>query len=175
MHLVRGRIPYGRNHAPLQSSINVSNLGDVLADSIMKSINTVVLIGGFVVLFSVVISMLDSSKTLFILSNLLAPILNLFGISSYYSTGFISGIIELTNGVNTISLLPAKTISLNIILCAFLIGFGGISVLLQVLSITSKNKISIKPYVYGKLLHGLFASLYVFLILKYFMFLNLDL
>ena len=155
--------------------MNVSNLGEVLTDSIMKAINTVVLIGGFVVLFSVIISMLDNSKVLFFLSSFLNPLFNLFGISSYYSAGFISGIIELTNGVSTISLLPAKAISLNIILCAFLIGFGGISVLLQVLSITSKNRISIKPYVYGKFLQASFAALYTFLIMKYFMFFNLDL
>lgn len=65
-------------------------------------------------------------------------------------------------------------ISINICLSAFLLGFGGISVLLQVLSISSKANISIKPYFLGKLLHGSLASLYTFLILKYSSFFNLD-
>jgi len=154
---------------------HLSNLGEILASSIMSAINTVVLIGGFVVLFSVVISILENSGILLLLSSLLSPLFNLLGVPVTYSESFITGLIELTNGVNLISLIPAKVISVNIILCSFLIGFGGISVLLQVLSITSKNKISIKPYIYGKLLQSFFAALYTFLILEHSIFFTLDL
>ena len=62
-----------------------------------------------------------------------------------------------------ISLVKLKNISLNIIFTAFLLGFGGISVLLQVLSIVSKSDLSIKPYILGKFLHGVFAAFYTFL------------
>lgn len=163
----------GSSHS--HSIIRLSNLGEILATSIMSAINTIVLIGGFVVLFSVVISILENSGALFMLSSILSPIFNLFGISDIYTPSFITGFIELTNGVAGISLIPAKAISINIILCSFLIGFGGISVLLQVLSITSKSKIAIKPYIYGKLLQGCFASLYTFLLLNYSIFFKLDL
>lgn len=159
----------------LPSRISLSNLGEVLATSIMNSISTVFLIGGFVVLFSVVISILNSSGCLELIANFLSPILNAFGLSSKYIKGIIIGLIELTNGVYSIALIASKSISTNIIICAFLLGFGGISVALQVLSITSKNGISIKPYLLGKLLQGLFAAFYTYLILNNFCFLNLDL
>ena len=58
-------------------------------------------------------------------------------------------------------------INIKIVLCAFLLGFGGISVLLQVLSIISKNNITIKSYFLGKLIQGGLASLYTFLFLKF--------
>ena len=38
-----------------------------------------------------------------------------------------------------------------------MLGFGGISVLLQVYSIIMKSNISIKPYFYGKLLQGVLS------------------
>ena len=81
---------------------------------------------------------------------------------------------ELTNGVSIIASIPMKAISINITICAFLLGFGGISVLLQVLSITSTSDISIKPYILGKLMQGCIAAFYTYMLLQNFTFLNLD-
>ena len=84
--------------------------------------------------------------------------LSKIGISYNLSLGILTGIIELTNGLQIVS-NGFSTNSLEVTLVsAFLLGFGGFSVLLQVFSIISKSKISIKPYLYGKLLHGGFAT-----------------
>lgn len=53
-----------------------SNLGEVLAESITSSISTILLIGGFVVIFSSIISILNASGLLEILSNIIAPVFN---------------------------------------------------------------------------------------------------
>ena len=65
--------------------------------------------------------------------------------------------------------------SVQIIITAFLLGFAGLSIFLQIFSIASKNKLSMKPYLIGKLLQGCIAAFYTFIFLKYFNFLNLDL
>ena len=88
------------------------------------------------------------------------------GIKTQFITPILSGIIELTSGVNLVSLVPCTQLGINVVVCAFLLGFGGISILLQVWNITSKSDISIKPYVFGKLLQGIFASIYTFLIIS---------
>lgn len=157
------------------SLVDIGNLGEVLGSSIKNSINTIVIIGGFVVLFSVINSMLDNTHFFDIITTILSPIFNLFNLPISYCDSILSGIIELTNGVSKVCSIPSKVISGNIIICAFLLGFGGLSVLLQVLSITSKNNISIKPYIIGKILHGCFAALYTFLILENTMIFNFDL
>ena len=82
---------------------------------------------------------------------------------------------EITNGISLIANIHIKEISLNIIFTAFLLGFGGISVFLQVLSITSKTDLSIKPYIIGKILHGTFAAFYTFLIIQFIPIFNLNL
>jgi len=152
----------------------LNNLGAILQSSIMNSITTVVMIGGFVMLFSVIISILNNSKVFSILSFALSPLLETLNLPASFASGLFTGIIELTNGVSLISQIPYKAISVNIIISAFLLGFGGISVLLQVLSITSTSDISIKPYIIGKLTQGLFAALYTYLLISNFSFLNFD-
>lgn len=143
------------------STLSFCNLGEVLSKCIISSINTVLMIGGFVVVFSIIISMLKTSNFLFMLANLFEFI----GLPEYLTIGLVSGFIEVTNGISFISSLTSCSIHFQIILCSFVLGFGGFSVLLQVLSITSKANISIKPYFYGKLLQACFAGLYTFLII----------
>ena len=154
--------------------ISIKNLGEVLSNSINNSISTILLIGGFVVIFSVILSILNRTQILDMLSMLLKPILQIFNIDTDFAKPLLSGIIELTNGVKQVSGIHIKAISQNIILCAFLLGFGGFSVLLQVFSIVSKTDLSMKKYVAGKLIQGIFASIYTFLALKFIPFINLD-
>ena len=45
------------------------------------------------------------------------------------------------------------------------IGFGGLSVLLQVLSITSEAKLSIKPYILGKFLQACLSAIIMYFLL----------
>ena len=156
-------------------NISLSNLGGIIGNSITNSINTILLIGGFVVLFSVIISILQNSQFLNVLTNLLSPIFSFLHIPEKFSTGFISGILELTNGLNIICNLPEKHLSYNIILSSFLLGLGGLSVLLQVWSTIAKTDLSIKPYILGKLLHACISALYTFLFLKNFVIFNFDL
>lgn len=151
-----------------------SNLGEVLGNSIKSSISTVLMIGGFVVLFSVIISILEQSHVIDLSANILTPILHSLGISSDFSIPLVNGMLELTNGVKQIAGIACRTLSTNVVLCSFLLGFGGISVLLQVFSIVSKTDISIFPYFLGKLLQGALAALYTYLILHNFTFLSLD-
>ena len=156
------------------SNIAFKDLGDVLSKSISSAISSVVLIGGFVVFFSVVISILNTSGCIYFLANIFSPIFKFFGIPTEFVKCILSGIIELTNGLKQVTNIPIKNISLTIIICAFLLGFGGISILLQVFSIISKSDLSIKPYFIGKFAHGIFAAFYTYLFINWIPYFNFD-
>ena len=160
------------NH--VSKNIYLSKLGGIISNCIASSINTILLIGGFVVLFSVIISILQNSHLLTLLSIFLEPIFSFLHIPFVYCSGFISGILELTNGLNLVCKITSKQLSINIILASFLLGLGGISILLQVWSTISKSDLSIKPYIYGKLLHAFISAFYTFLFLNIFPFLNFN-
>lgn len=156
-------------------NVTLSNLGEVLGKSISNSISTILMIGGFVVIFSSIISILRASGILNSLVVLLTPTFNFLHLDSSFISGIITGLLEITNGISFISSINIKHISVNIIITAFLLGCGGLSVLLQVWSITSKTDLSIKPYFYGKLLHGLLAAFYTFVTINVFPFFNFNL
>ena len=156
-------------------NVTLSNLGEVLGKSISNSIYTILMIGGFVVIFSSIISILRASGILNSLVVLLTPTFNFLNLDSSFISGIITGLLEITNGISFISSINIKHISVNIIITAFLLGCGGLSVLLQVWSITSKTDLSIKPYFYGKLLHGLLAAFYTFVTINVFPFFNFNL
>lgn len=156
-------------------NITVSNLGEILGTSIQSAISTILMIGGFVVLFSVVISILNISGITSLVCILLEPVCHFLGISSQIIASVFTGLFEVTNGINMVSLIKLKNISLNIIVTAILLGFGGLSVLLQVFSIVSKSDLSIKPYIIGKILHGIFAAVYTFLVMSIFPVFNFNL
>ena len=158
-----------------KDNISFSNLGSIIGTSISNSINIILLIGGFVVLFSVIISILQTSQLLDFLSNFIKPIFNLLNIPTEFGNGIISGILELTNGLNIICNIPSKKLSINIIIASFLLGLGGFSILLQVWSTIAKTDLSIKPYILGKLLQACISAFYTFIFLNAFPFLNFDL
>lgn len=157
------------NHASL------SNLGEILSESIVSSIKSILVIGGFVVIFSSIISILKSSGITHIIEIIITPFFNFIHLSPSFIEPLFTGLFEITNGISTISNIACKKLSINILITAFLLGFGGISVLLQVLSITSKSDLSIKPYLYGKLLHAIIAVLYTYILMNIFPFFNFDL
>ena len=156
------------------ANLQFSNLGEILSSAILNSINTLFLVGGFVVLFSIIISILQQCNIMPIFAKIISPFLRVFGLNSQFSYGFITGLIEFTNGIKLVSDIHIKTISQNIIIASFLLGFSGFSVLLQVYSIISKVGLSLKTYVIGKVLQAFFAALYTYILLNLNLFFNLD-
>ena len=155
--------------------ISFSNLGETIASAISSATTTIMMIGGFVVVFSVIISIFKESHLLNILIIAFSPCFKSLHIPSSFIAPILIGILEITNGIFLISTIHIKAISINIILAAFLLGIGGISVFLQVLSITSKTDLSIKPYIIGKILQGFIAALYTFIFIQVFPSFNFNL
>ena len=176
-HIINNSMFKEKNiNSSAKKNVTFSNLGEVISKSITSAISSIFMIGGFVVFFSVILSILRSTGLLNMFTSILSPILNIFGINNIdFSVGISSGILELTNGLKIITSTAYKNISANIVISAFLLGFGGISILLQVFGIISKTDISIKPYIIGKFLHGIFACIYTYIFINMFPVFNLNL
>jgi len=161
-------------HFSKKASLRFRDLGMVMGNSIHNSVSTVLMIGGFIIVFSIIISILDKSGLLSLTSRMLSPFLEFLGFDSDFAKPLLGGIIELTNGVSMVSKVSIKSITQNVVLIAFLLGFGGISILLQVFSIISSTDLSINKYILGKFLQGIFAAIYTYFAFKLFPFLSLD-
>ena len=168
-------ITFAKSYENKSTTIKLSNIGEILTDSIKKSIINILNIGGFIVLFSVIISIITETHFINLLYFIFKPLFEMLNINEAFSYGIINGFLELTNGLYQVASIPIKNISFTIIICAFILGFGGISVLLQVYSFVSKSDLSIKPYILGKFIQGIIAAFYTFVIFHFFNFLSLDL
>lgn len=150
---------------------SLSNLGEILGKSINNAISTTLMIGGFVIIFSVILSILKNSNLL----NILCTFFNFLPFDKKIIYGIFMGLLELTNGAKQVCTLNSKYITQNIVACSFLLGFGGFSIMLQVFSIISKTDLSIKSYLKGKILQGLIAAFYTYIAIEIFPFLNFNL
>ncbi len=151
-----GRFYYSNSRiASGHSELSFSSLGDVVSKSIKKAFFTLSNVCGFVILFSLIISMINSSGILSLINNV-------------WIEYFILGIIEITNGIKLISTISSQSLFWNLVLTSILLGTGGICVLLQVWSTISNTDLSIKPYILGKIFSGLFAGFVMFVILNVF-------
>ena len=141
--------------------IKLSNIGEIIGESIKNAIFSLLSIGGYIVLFSVILSILSASGII----NTVSLFLYNFEIPTEFSNACISSFIEITNGLNLLSIVYSNYPIISILLISFFLGFGGFCVLLQVYSIIAKENISIKPYLYGKVLQGFFSVIITFILI----------
>lgn len=80
-------------------------LGQLLGDSIKSSLNTLLLIGGFIILFSVIIKMMELVGLVAFLASILSYILAYVGLDTSLAPAFISGFFEIDLGCQMASLL----------------------------------------------------------------------
>jgi sporulation integral membrane protein YlbJ len=142
--------------------------GTILGDSVNNAMHTMLTIGGFIVLFSVIVKMLEVTNFLYLLT--------LFFSNSYYSldidkniiTGFFVGIVEITNGSKILSL--ASHSKLQLLLVCAIVSFGGFSIYAQTICFTNKTDINSLVYIASKLLHSFISILIGFLLYPLFNF-----
>lgn len=154
--------------------LKLQNLGKVMGIAIQNSTATLLMILGYMVFFSVLSNILTNTGIENCFNILIKYIFNIFNISADLANGIFCGILEITNGLNKISNYSAISYIERLPTAAFILGFGGFSVHMQVASIISDSDLSLKPYLLGKLLQGIFASTYTFILMKFTNFFNWD-
>ena len=148
-----------KRNSSTYNEIVFSNISQILSDAIMNSIKTLVIILGYIILFSLIINIIIESNLLTLLNNL--PNSDLFKAT-------LLGSLEITSGINALSIIKVKTLYYPIILTSFLLGLGGFSVFMQIYSIISQTDLSIKPYIVGKLMQAIFSVMYIIIFLNVF-------
>lgn len=135
------------------------SLGKLMGDAMMSSLNTAFMIGGFIMLFAVILDALIYLGWISLWEYPLSLLLSLFQIPSELSSALIAGFFEMTLGAQTASLAPEHIpLSYKIAIAGAITSWSGLSVHAQVASILSKTDIRYLPYLFARLLHGLFAA-----------------
>ncbi len=139
-------------------------LGRLLGDAVMSSVQTLLMIGGFIILFSVINKILFHLHITAFLAQFVEYLLVSLHLPDVLSIPFISGLFEITLGSQLTSQVQEATLLQQAIITSFILAFNGFSVQAQVASITSQTDIAFKPYFIARIMHGFFASIYAFLL-----------
>lgn len=130
---------------------------DVLSEAMIESVSLTGYVCGFVIFFAVAIEILKQSGIITILSQRFA--------NKKVVAGLMYGMCEMTNGISNLSGLAITVPQLCAV--SFVLGFGGLSVILQVYGIIKKYNFSILIFSAAKLLQGTISAIITCVILGF--------
>lgn len=142
---------------------NYQPLGSMLNEAVTKSIQQLLTIGGFIIIFSVIISILEQAGFLHLLSKIIALGTIPLGFSEAVNEGLAWGFFEITLGVKKISETQAplwqQAMAISLILA-----WCGISVQAQVASMISKTDLRMGLFICCRGAHAVLSSLFCWLL-----------
>ncbi|WP_034332419.1 sporulation integral membrane protein YlbJ [Bacillus sp. J37] len=140
-------------------------LGKMLGDAVISSIQTLLMIGGFIILFSVFNKILAIIHVTQLIGVVFSGALSLFHIASDLSVPLITGIFEITLGNQLVSETNASLLE-KVMIASFILAFGGLSIQAQVASILADTDILFKPFFIARILQGIYSSIIAFLLFR---------
>ena len=148
-----------RNKDKAQSSSPYiyNNVDNIIYNSIYSSVISVLILGGIITFYYVLIEMAFDF-------GILSPFNYLFSLvfgNEALSKAFLTGIFESIKGIKLISLCQSKLV---IPLIGFIITFGGFSVITQTAIYLKQAKIKTAPFVLIKLLQAVICFILLFII-----------
>lgn len=138
--------------------------GKMMGDAVQSSIQTLLMVGGFIILFSVLNEILRIVNIATIFSSVISIILRFLQMTEQLSPAIISGLFEITTGSQMVSKTNTTLLD-QAIITSFILAFNGFSVQAQVASILASTDIRFQPFFFARCIHGVISA-----ILAYFFF-----
>ena len=130
-----------------KKTIKKDKLINIIKKSIIKGITISFDILGNLIIFTIIINLIKK----------LIPLNSIF-------LSFISGILEITNGINQVSLLNIN-IKYKLLLTLFFLSFSGLSIIFQTTSILNNYKINIKRILIIRLVFSIITCILFYIII----------
>ena len=138
-------------------------IGEILESAVSNSITVLLLIGGTMVLFNVIIGFLQQTGVF----NILASFFNIVSIPKDISHPVLTGMVEMTTGCQAVA-QNTLNMAMKIPVIAFIISFGGMSVHAQTFSIAAKAGLKLKFFLAAKTIQAFSSFIFAFILLQFF-------
>ena len=144
-------------------------LGQLIGQSVTSAIQTLLLIGGFIMMFSVLTHLINYVGVTAPLIYGISKILTFFSLPSELSESILVGLFEITVGSQVASTVdPSIPLVFKLSIVSLIIGWNGLSIHAQIASMISRTDIRYYPYFAAKILHGLLAAVITIIIFPFF-------
>lgn len=140
-------------YSDTQRKANDTSFAAAFTNAVKASVSACISICGYIVAFSVLTGILEKIGAFALAARLLS---SLFGLELIWSRAFFCGLLELGNGIGALNGLSVEP--LNLALAAFLLGWGGVSVQFQTLSVLGKTDIKTARYIIGRFVIALIGG-----------------
>lgn len=139
-------------------------IGQMLGEAVTSAVQTLLMIGGFVIIFSVLIHVFTYVGITALFASVLLPILQLLQLSDIISIPIVAGLLEMTIGSQMISEYTTNaSLLIQLAFVSFFLGWNGLSIHAQVASVLSKSDIRYRPYFFARILHSILAFFLTFI------------
>lgn len=160
--------PEGQGHGRLRTALYAMaearrsdgrTLGELLKSAVTSSLQLIIVVGGLVVFFNVLMELLARAGVMSALFSVTGRLLSLAGFPQELSAALVSGLFEVTLGARSAGEAAAGIpLQFKAAAAAFILSWGGLSVHAQVASILNGTGLRYLPFMLARLVHALLAA-----------------
>lgn len=147
-----GLNPRDKKSEPIPDSI-----GKILGSSVNKALQNILAVGGFIIVFSVLTRMLSYWGFIDLLAASLVRLLSVFNLTYPLAYGLSMGIFEITLGAKTVIAANSPELLPALLTVSAILGFSGLSIIAQVMSIIAGLPIRISFYMMTRLVQAVLS------------------
>lgn len=133
--------------------------GKLLGDAVSSSVQTLLMVGGFIILFSVLNRLLTVTHITEYIAAVTGFLFTLLQLPATLGIPFISGLFEMTIGSQLVSEVNGPSLLQQALVVSFLLAFGGFSIQAQVASILAQSDLRFIPFFVARIIQGFFAAI----------------
>ncbi|MGW8959108.1 sporulation integral membrane protein YlbJ [Paenibacillus sp. NPDC055715] len=133
--------------------------GELLRQAIASSLHLIIVVGGLVVFFCVILEALTNSGLMSGLRLLTASLLSACGLPPTLTDSIVGGIFEVTLGAQAAGEATRSALPFKVAAAAFVLSWGGLSVHAQVASILNTTNLRYLPFLLARAAHGIISTL----------------
>lgn len=133
--------------------------GKLLGNAVTESVQTLLMIAGFIVFFAVLIETLHLAGIMAILGLPIAFVYHLFGINGGLVPPTLAGLLEIDIGTAQTAAVTTAPLVQKLALCSGIIAWSGLSVHAQVASVLTNTDIRMTPYFLARFYHAIVAAI----------------
>jgi len=164
--LINGIIYRGKDEPKLSPNY-ISKKPVNLTDCVYDSLISVLMVGAYISISFLFIEILSSLKILEAISNTICWVFNM---AQYHNIvrSFLIGLVEITSGILNLS-TTSSSLFVKTIIASGLIGFGGVSVVLQSMNFLSSLNIPVKIMLKQKMTQAILCIIFSIIIGSFFL------
>ncbi|MBW4080927.1 sporulation integral membrane protein YlbJ [Paenibacillus sp. S150] len=135
------------------------SLGELLKGAVQSSLQLIIVVGGLVVFFNVLMELMDRAGIMSALFSFTGELLTLAGFPAELSSALVSGLFEVTLGARSAGAAAASVpLQFKVAAAACVLSWGGLSVHAQVASILNGTGLRYLPFLAARLVHAFLSA-----------------